>query len=270
MSISRRDVIGQGLLGVVPATELTAASTGQPNKKPTGLEDQIAELAREVAALREAVNYQSRVSPPIGSVTAFAGEWLPLKPDGKTRWMEAELGWLLCDGRSFKDVAEHLKKEFAALKVDVDVGALLEPLSRALPKAQETRTIPDFRGYFLRGVDVALDGKTTSERDKGGIRPAGKAQGHSTAKPALFAIKDAPEFDPAEVVEGKRFDRVLMIDGKDTVDQRDHMAPKDKFEANLCDSRPLKKIPAHKHETEGWDGETRPVNVAVFWIIKFK
>lgn len=190
-------------------------------------------LLQRVDTLESEVNRLTLTNPPIGTVVAFAGPWPQAKAE-KEKW-EEKMGWLLCDGRTLE--GERYKELRAALKQD---------------------ELPNYQGLFLRGVQ--------------GDQKVGDYQDWSTGKPKDFAILLDGGFDPAETVGNRRFDRMLMIDGLDTVDQRDITAVGfgGKFEANLCDSRPLKTIPKHSHGTKGWDTETRPINRAVHWIIKYK
>src|SRR5579883_1079850 len=62
------------------------------------LEEALAKLQRDHKWLADALAHQAKASPPIGSVTAFAG---PLPPTEAARkaW-ESKIGWLLCDGRT--------------------------------------------------------------------------------------------------------------------------------------------------------------------------
>ena len=53
---------------------------------------------------------------------------------------EKELGWLLCDGRTFDDLVEKLKFDEKDL--------------RELRAVLDDDRLPDCQGYFLRGSEV--------------------------------------------------------------------------------------------------------------------
>jgi hypothetical protein len=79
------------------------------------------------------VSWLSRTAPPIGSVVVFAGAWPPPGTDSAGHpWTEESLGWMLCDGRPIPD-----KPEYSVVR---NVLGFVQ--------------VPDYRGYFLRGIDV--------------------------------------------------------------------------------------------------------------------
>lgn len=217
------------------------------------LREGIARLSGLVARCSEEIARLSVTNPPVGTVMAFAGPWPPKKPDG-SQWTERELGWLLCDGRKWDDpTLTPLASELANLR------AALGP---------DARRLPDFVGYFLRGLDRRTDG-TSSGRDKEPNRAIRSMQGFSTALPNVpFVLSTQPPLNPAN----GDYDRLLHHDKTHTVgggatDDRDATGS----EPNLAFSGRIRAIPEHSHTfSGGGDPETRPVNVAVHWIIKFK
>lgn len=217
-------------------------------------------LEKRFGESMELISRLSRISPPIGTVVAYAGVWPPPKGEGGT-WTEDELGWMLCDGRTISGTS---------------FAELLKVLGR--------NNLPDYRGCFLRGVDVAADGVSTSKRDIDGIRTVGSVQNWSTGYPKnAFTTSPAGDFDPRSTggdtpganpeFRGAVFDRLLTADGKYQLAGNGGSAPGGfggLFLPDLHDSRPIKLIPPHTHTILGGDPETRPVNVTVYWIIKSK
>jgi hypothetical protein len=86
---------------------------------------------RQADGFRQQIVWLSRTSPPVGSVVAYAGAWPPKKGEGGL-WTEDELGWILCDGRDITP------PQFAELRTALGAA-----------------NAPDYRGYFLRGLDTS-------------------------------------------------------------------------------------------------------------------
>lgn len=131
---------------------------------------------------------------PVGSVVAFAGQLgtsvPPGPPDasppiGTTSPIEA-WGWMACDGRTLQVF---------------DYPELFAVLSYLYGGSGDSFMLPDYRGYFLRGVDAG----TGIDPDSSTRTPAagGKATGvGSTQASALLSHKhDFPESVPAGVAE---------------------------------------------------------------------
>lgn len=147
--------LGLGLGTLLPAkTSVRGSEAGQDT-------DGLAPLPDRVSALEA-------FAPPVGTVMAYAGPWPPRQSGGRIA-TENNIGWLLCDDRTF---AVLVKKHGISSK---DLGGLKAALG--------SDRLPDLRGVFLRGVDASFDGKKTSTRDKEGIRSVGKEQGYATARP---------------------------------------------------------------------------------------
>ena len=98
----------------------------------------------------------SMIGVPVGTVVAFAGQIASPSADYKTD-IEA-LGWMICDGR---ELEKGKYPELFAVLGDLYGGQ------------DEKFNLPDYRGYFLRGVDT--DGKNDPDTDKR-IAPAGGQQ----------------------------------------------------------------------------------------------
>jgi len=201
-------------------------------------------------------------SPPIGTIMAFAGEW-PEDNDGKA--MVSLKGWFLCEGQSLG------QSEFRELFKVIGVLYGTSPKDKSF-------LLPDLKGVFLRGVDlekkVDVDSAThrfafpvnlpKTEPDKREIRTGvGSWQDDATSLPnvGLSTAEDGAH----NHIDGV-FDRLLVRDGKRTAtggaDDDGNTEP------NLYQSGTLLPAGGHVHAITGGDIESRPVNVAVYWIIK--
>jgi microcystin-dependent protein len=164
--------------------------------------------------------------------------WPPPKTSGGS-WTEDELGWKLCDGRPLEGSA---------------YGALRKVLGKD--------HLPNLCGCFLRGLDKDFAGNA-SGKDKGSARIAGDEQGYATARPSggtKFATSEEPEhvFDLMTETDAGRNNGGL----KNTVTCSFNTNPRTLFKIT---------VPKHSHTIDsGGDRETRPTNVAIYWIIKFK
>jgi hypothetical protein len=211
------------------------------------LEEAMATLQNDHKRLADALAHQAKASPPIGSVTAFAGP-LPATEAARKAW-EANIGWLLCDGRMIG-------------------GPEYQELRAALGK----NNLPDFRGYFLRGIDVAIDGKTTSGRDKEGIRLAGHQQSYLTALPRN-PFQTGPQSDnPVYRRLDFKHEHVFVIGNGASASYFEGSIPPGNRGPKPENQYPTRKVEGnHTHTVaSGGDPETRPINAAVYWIIKFK
>ncbi len=232
-------------------------ATGQPPQGATAteadelmkLQVRIAALEAELQALDSNVSSLSQLSPPIGSVIAFAGEWPPAKPDG-AKWTELELGWMLCDGDPLE-------------------GKDVEAAKKLLGE-----NVPDFRGLFLRGVDTQRPSDQLVDKD--GVRAVRNVQSFATARPT-----GNQHFMTEEDGGKHKHGGLWHADGDDSKIPRWFHNDRDAnfWKANsswkgdrpsLVDMRPMPDANGgHEHSiTRGGNAETRPVNVAVHWIIK--
>jgi len=164
---------------------------------------------------------------PVGTIAAWPGSESTIPP-----------GWRVCDGRS---MSGHR---------DWDIAALRRSLG------ESAANLPDYRGYFLRGVDdpdgpgmtaaagVDVDASarlSSTGQTVGGI--VGSRQGWATGSP-VNNIKESMLFGEAMGSGDPRMS-VLPSDSKGS-------ALQDRWRRSI------------------WDRETRPVNVYVNWIIKVK
>ena len=224
-------------------------NTGTDDDSLMNLKDRIAALEAERQSFDSNVSSLSQLSPPIGSVIAFAGEWPPSKPDG-SKWTELELGWMLCDGDPLEGQ---------------DIQAAKELLGD---------NVPDLRGLFLRGIDTQRP--DDQRRDKDGVRAARHVQAFATARPT----GNQPFM--TELEGGKhKHGGLWHASADDSKIPRWFHNDRDAnfWKANsswkgdrpsLVDMQPMPDANGgHEHSiTRGGDAETRPLNVSVHWIIK--
>ncbi len=173
------------------------------------------------------------VTLPVGSVTPFAGSLDSNVPSG----------YLLCDGASL-DSTNTYSDLFAAIQIAHGGNG------------QPNFNIPDYRGFFLRGVSMGQ----LSDPDRNS-RPApfpdrppdtagnvgdnvGSQQGYATALPVKPFETSFPNLPTGNFTSDNTLgrDSTRFNDGSITV--------------NVSQS--------------GGDEETRPINVAVYWLIKFR
>lgn len=218
--------------------------------------DGLAALRREVAELKasladhrlattksaEDLSHLSRTSPPVGTVAAFAGAWPPRRGDGRT-WTEAELGWLACDGRKL---------------VDGGHAELRAALGRD--------SVPDLRGQFLRGADDMGTERKAANVDADRGRKVGTPQGfamqdHTHTTPGLIgAAGNVISLLPANLQA-----RGNMFWSNSTHDARDGGTA----QAETRYARTTGPLLTGTNPA-ATAAETRPVNVAIVWVIKFK
>ena len=186
----------------------------------------------------------SRIDPTVGTVMAFAREWPPKKTQ-EIAWTEKELGWLKCDGRSFAQIQQELGLN----------GSDLDLIKLVLGGD----SIPDFQGYFLRGIDREVS-DPTMRRDPEGRRSPGSHQLAATARPANAFTTDSQGAHNHDVQFEITASRSTGDVTNTVANQPDKIAP----HRTSTDG-------AHTHTVAGGgDPETHPINVAVHWIIKFK
>lgn len=180
----------------------------------------------------------------VGTVVAFAGGRVPD-------------GWLVCDGRALTRAA--WPELFAVL--DTSHGAGVSPVGEKVGDFN----LPDYRGRFLRGLDLSADGEPS------GTDP------------------EASRRSPARAGGGNRGNRVGSYQADATALPRDPSRPFRAAPASFPASHGAVRAPfpgtfpmvsqeyvvltapsavTHEHRITGGDVETRPKNVAVQWIIR--
>jgi hypothetical protein len=247
----------------IPGAVFAGAARSREDAKPA---DDLADLRAQVDQLRkdlgelqgknkdnaDDIATLSRIDPPVGTVMAFAGDWPP-KKDEMTSWSEKELGWLKCDGRSL-----------AKIRQELDLGDDdLKPIRLIL----SGDSVPDYQGYFLRGIDRKVS-DPKQRRDPDGLRtPNSKVQDWATGKP-----RSAPWTTDER---GSHIHSLSCSLNTGHVDsggwEFSRHDNRDWTEGDVNQKmQGMKPAGQHTHSISGGDAETRPSNVAVYWIIKFK
>ncbi len=188
-------------------------------------------------------------APPVGTVVAYAGVWPP-KQNGKPQ-SESQIGWLLCDGRTVAEIVRQTQ--------------LTEPELRQLWESLDDTRLPDYRGYFLRGVGGAADVNPDATQRKHPSKAhvtgdqVGTVQLNATKLPnTSFVTDDSGEHEHTSPTVGPGGGNFEVPPGNRTGFDYEFGAP-------------TTKNGHHAHQiTRGGDHETRPNNVAVHWIIKFR
>jgi len=185
---------------------------------------------------------------PVGTITAYAG---PADEGARARLRET--GWRICDG------AELLRSEHPALFEAI--GLAYTPTDHG-----ETFRLPDLRGRFLRALDDP-DGPSgplpPAGRDPdGAARSIGSLQHHATALPReRFSTGTESLRHTHDIVTDAR-----GLGGPQGEDRLDRRGAGGRAEVLV-----RANDQSHTHNvTSGGDPETRPINVAVNWIIRTK
>lgn len=171
---------------------------------------------------------ETTTQAPIGSVVAFAGPAENI-PEG----------WMLCDGQQVS-------------KGDQAYSGLYEAIGFTYggSKKEGFLQLPNYQGYFLRGADSA------GTIDADGKRTVGSMQGSSTKLPnnPFVTAKD-----------GQHQHQYTHTPVHRDIGDRDdywHLGSNPHAATTSGDA-------SHTHTVkDGGDPETRPVNIAVHWIIK--
>jgi microcystin-dependent protein len=178
---------------------------------------------------------------PIGSVVAYAGE-TSTKPDG----------WLLCDGTSRK------VEDFPEL---YDVIRLKYTANKDAALDKKEFSLPDYRGYFLRGLESLRPGEKPRDPDRHG---SDKGVVGSTQDDAI--VEHAHTLSARGTVLAASIDRPgekgVVTDGFDTGGWW-----RNSGDAQLQVGGP--STPAGRPAVIV-GSETRPKNVAVNWLIRSK
>lgn len=168
---------------------------------------------------------------PVGAIIAWAGN-IPPAPSSPPGFDPESSGWLVCDGRSLP-VADY----------PLLAGVLGGIYGSGGWGSEETFNLPDFRGYFLRAVDLAqnvdVDPRMPArggEENGAGSTQASAMQTHTHGYSALYS----------QIPGGSGSYQSLAP----YTDSQQTSAP---------------SVPASGGVSEN---ETRPVNVAVFYLIK--
>ena len=192
----------------------------------------------------------SNPSIPVGTIVAYAG---PVETDIQKAALSA-LGWLVCDGSSLP------KQSYANLAISIGTayGGTGGPTGNF--------NLPDLRGRFLRGATYTTandpDSAARIASNPGGNvgNQMGTFQNYGTAVPTIpfvtsqdglhkHWVKHAPVNNNAYAIMGSHYG--IWNDGSVATEPAGNHAH---------------YMPAGS----GWDRETRPINIYVNFLIKYK
>jgi hypothetical protein len=192
---------------------------------------------------------------PVGSIIAYAGN-----VDGNIRNDLLAQGWLLCDGSAIN------RNEYTQLFEALEKGRIYGRGDGA-----NTFNLPDLRGYFMRGVndpDMAggRPGGKDPEQDKRryvvtgeAYAGAGSIQDPGTARPSN-AFKLTPHDGHRHALPGGD----ITADGQWNYDAV-HVG----MNPHMAQNTGLAGEHSHEVSSSG-DRETRPINIAVNYLIRVK
>jgi len=233
---------------------------------------------REKNAIEAIKRSKSGIDLPIGSVIAYTGPLFEADVKSKdTNKKSEELikinnirnnlkenGWIICDGRSLKDIEEN-KTIYSIINNRYGTG-----VNPNTGEKDGDFNIPDYRGMFLRGVDLkrGLDkeaiNRIAHNYDNQSIIGAmiGSTQGHSTAKPKnAFKINN-------QTIDGWNNCYCSHIRSEEKcLDNSSHGI--DHIDTSSNGNR-TDRVSVNINVNSGGDKETRPVNVYVYWLIKIR
>lgn len=186
---------------------------------------------------------------PIGSITAFAGDVHPhqllaLHDDG----------WLICDGTKYDN--GHDYAELAAV------------IGTAYGGDNSGFRVPDFRGRFLRGVDEGT-GKDPDAEDRHALATGGNTgsrvgseQGDATGRPKVRFSTESEGDHSHDTPHGPTHDHHCFNPAGSP------------GEPIMEWSNALRTSSSEGHHSHtiisGGDIESRPSNIYLHWLIKFK
>ena len=179
---------------------------------------------------------------PVGTVVAYTGERVPH-------------GWLLCDGRPLR------RGDWPELfhVIGTSHGSGVSPLG-----VQEGAfNLPDYRGRFLRGVDMGEDGSEAGADPEAGTRSAARA-GTGNSGDRVGSYQPSGTALPRDPMQPFRSVLELAAPG-----QAGLASPAGRGEeASGTVVVPAPAATVHRYPVTGGDVETRPTNVSVRWIIR--
>lgn len=197
------------------------------------LQKQMAALKQELISIRAELAETNRTIAPPGTIAAYMGKTAPK-------------GWLLCDGKT---------------KLD-------DPKYKDLKDTIGMDTVPDLRGVFLRGLDT--EGiKVASEKG----RELGKEQPSAFERhnhDGMTGSNGAHTHNNDAAKDGGLLKHARYADRRGTPTGTDGNGW-DRGELDITQNFKIASAGAHPHSIPyaGSGTETRPVNVAVNYIIKF-
>ena len=196
------------------------------------------------------------ISVALGSIIAWP---LPLPP-AESSWWER---WQVCDGRKLPEG-----------RVDAGLAAELRRIYDQSGASAGEVALPDLRGYFLRGVDLPA----REDRRDVGPRSKDSFEAGTTQKPMLKEHSHELELGGASHPNGHLAAGVNSSDdawstatkGILTIDrQQESVASRtEKGQGSSKATVHFKNQPALAESAIG--AETRPYNVAVYWLMRVR
>jgi hypothetical protein len=188
---------------------------------------------------------------PVGSVIAYSGENESIQ--------EGNSVWFICDGRSLK-ISEYLKL-FKIIGWTYGYGD--DQINRS------TFSLPDYRGYFLRGMDKGTD------RDPDKVSRRSHFNHNVIVNDKIGSFEEDSLQSHKHKDSGHKHGSNAVVGGKirsDDADDRDVGKP-DPEEAKIDTGYADLGDPVDSGTGAGkvkHGKETRPKNVSVNWIIRAK
>jgi hypothetical protein len=191
-------------------------------------------------AVMAAFDEPSAKGVPAGTVVAFAGS-VDAIPNG----------WMLCDGRELS------RSEYSTLFYAIRTA-------HGAGDGSTTFRVPDYRGYFLRGVDhgTGRDPDSATRTSRGTLSPqqVGSVQDDATRIPGNLRVRQGGAHSHQYTYTKNHHHTGTRIDRYD--DGGDGL-----YEQTVPGTTSSGGV--HSHGLIGGDQETRPKNNYVNWIIKY-
>jgi microcystin-dependent protein len=181
-------------------------------------------------------------APPIGAVVAYAGQ---IDENFQNRE-----GWMLCDGRPLKDDQSN---HDLFLAIGTIYGRGLDQNGQQVGDFN----LPDYRGYFLRGVDAG------ARRDAD--RAAAGAERSGVGSTQTEAFKEH-NHSASGATKGNPFSSTPTASSE----WKSGFAGGSAFSNSGQRGVSRNALEVTVTVDNAGATETRPINVAVHWIIKFK
>jgi len=184
---------------------------------------------------------------PVGSITAFAGEQTPAN-------------WLVADGRVLSSASY---PELAAVLGTAHGAGYDDAGSKT-----GDFNLPDLRGRFLRGVDASESGSSTgldSAADRTAPRPGGHSGNRVGSVQTDATRMPRDSFTTGDA--GRHRHGMPFFIGWGDGPRNEGRGRADRNSPERSWVPPTHYAGAHDHPVLGGDRETRPVNIAVRFII---
>lgn len=216
----------------------------------------------------QSVNAQLPANVPIGTIIAYAGD---LSTVDARNELEKQ-GWLICDGAPLRNRTPTggttpYTNLYGVIRENFGDGRGEPPTPGGIEPKVGDFNLPDMRGRFLRGIDMGVG----RDDDVAGRQPmrqggrngdaVGSIEPAATARPGTMPFKTnivGPHTHKDPTWNGQPGPYEVAIDrGPGGVD--------------FVPSADTSENGRHDHTIEvGGDKETRPENINIYWIIKYR